>query len=194
MDWVEFGQAVGTVLMSLGAAGGLLVGSAKWIGGLMAKTYVEQVKHDLRRETESYRTRLRKSEFLFEKEFEAASAFIDMRRRLWPRMRHPEEDWGEAVGQFGKRLEEVEDEMRRYLSGHGAALQEPVLEMVREALNQAEYGKFEFDEFGPARSIAERVLDGLKEIEAELLRYSGRFGRSPVRSSVRVEWLVAGTS
>ncbi len=115
MEWAELGQAVVTILISLGAAGGLLAGSAKWIAGLMAKTYVEQVKHDLRRETESYRTKLRKSEFLFEKEFEAALAFIDMRRRLWPRMRYSDEDWGEAVDHFGKSLEQVEDEIRRYI-------------------------------------------------------------------------------
>lgn len=170
MDWSELGHMLVTVFVSVGAAGGLLVGSAKWIAELMAKTYVEQVKHDLRQETESYRAKLRKSEFLFEKEFEAASAFIDLRRRLWPRMRYPDEEWGEAVAQFGGRLEQVEEEIGRYLSAHGAALQEPVLEMVREALNQAEYGKFEFDEIGPTRDIAERVLNGLKAIEAELVR------------------------
>ena len=170
MGWVEFGQVVGTVLVSAGAAGGLIVGVSKWMAGLMAKTYVEQVKHELRQETESYRTKLRKSEFLFEKEFGAASEFIDLRRRVWPRLRYPDEEWGEAVDQFGRNLEQVEQEIGRYLSAHGAALQGPVLQMVREALSQAEYGKFEFDEFGPARSIAERVLDGLEKIEAELLR------------------------
>ena len=166
----ELGQFLMTILVSVGAAGGLIVGVSKWIAELMAKTYVEQVKHELRQETESYRTKLRKSEFLFEKEFEAASEFISLRRRLWPRMQHPEEEWDEAVDQFGHNLEQVEQEIGQYLSAHGAALQDPVLQLVHDALNQAEYGKFEFDEHGQARNIAERVLDGLKKIEAELRR------------------------
>ena len=170
MGWDEFGQILVTVLVSVGAAGGLVVVVSKWIAELMAKTYVEQVKHELRQETESYRTKLRKSEFLFEKEFEAASEFIDLRRRLWPRMQHPDEDWREAVYQFGHNLEQVEQEIGQYLSAHGAALKDPVLQIVHDALGQAEYGKFEFDEHGQAGSIAEGVLDGLKKIETELRR------------------------
>lgn len=170
MGLIELGPVLAAVFVTMGAAGGLAVGVAKCVAKLMAKTYVEQVKHELRQETESYRTKLRKSEFLFEKEFEAASEFIDLSRRLSPKIQYPEEKWDEAVDRFGRKLEQVEKEIGQYLSVHGAALREPVQSMVRKALDKAEYGKFEWHEDGPARSIAEDVLNSLEEIEAELLR------------------------
>ena len=168
MSPAEIGQVAATVVVSVASGGGLVLWLSKWIGELLANRYVERVKHELQQEMESYRTKLKKSEFLFQKEFEAASEFIQLRRRLWPRMRHPDEEWDEAVTEFGRNLEKVEEEVGRYLSTHGAALQERVLEMVRKTVDEAEYGKFEWEESGPSRRIAEGILDRLKEIEDEL--------------------------
>lgn len=168
MGWVEAGQVVVAAVVSMAGGGGLVLLLSKWIGELLANRYVERVKHELQQDIESYRTKLKKSEFLFQKEFEAASEFIDLRRRLWPRMLRPDEEWDEAVNHFGRNLEKVEEEIGRYLSAHGAALQGPVLEMVRDVLQKAEYGKFEFDEDGPAWRIAEEILECLKQIEVQL--------------------------
>ena len=76
MGWAEVGQVLGTVFVSVAGAGAILLPFAKWIGALFAKTYVERVKQGLEQDTESHRTKLRKSEFLFQKEFEAASEFM----------------------------------------------------------------------------------------------------------------------
>lgn len=168
MRWVEFGQVVGTVFVSVVGAGALLLPFAKWMGALFAKTYVERVKHGLQQETESYRTKLRKSEFLFQKEFEAASEFMELRRRLMPRRRHPEMEWEEACDDFAAKLDDVEVELERYLSTHGAALHDEVLAMMQSAVYDAEDGKFEDVEFGPGRSIAERILYTLEKVEQEL--------------------------
>ena len=168
MDWVEVGQVVGTVFVSVAGAGAIFLPFAKWIGALFAKTYVERVKHGLQQETESHRTRLRKSEFLFQKEFEAASEFMELRRQLMPRMRHPDMEWEEACDDFAARLDDVEVELRTYLSAHGAALPDKILEMIQSAVYDAEYGKFENVEFGPGRSIAERILKTLEEVEGGL--------------------------
>ena len=168
MSLIELGQYVAAVMLSVVGGGGIVLGFSKWIGELLANRYVERVKHELQQEIESYRTKLKKSEFLFQKEFEAASEFSNLRLRLLPRMHHPDEQWSEAVDRFGRDLESVEVEIARFLSAHGAALQGPVLDLVRKVHIEAEYGKFEFDEFGPARSIAQRVLDQLEGIETEL--------------------------
>lgn len=168
MDWVEFGQVLGTVFASVAGAGVILLAFTKWIGALFAKTYVERVKQELEQETESHRTNLRKSEFLFQKEFEAASEFMDLRRRLLPRMRYPDMDWDEAYEEFASRLDEVEVALERYLSGHGAALQDDVLAMMDSAVSDAEAGKLEDPEFGPARSIAKRILKTLEDVEGAL--------------------------
>ena len=168
MDWVEVGQIATAVMLSALSGGGIILGCSKWIGELFANRYVEKVKHELQQEIESYRTKLKKSEFLFQKEFEAASEFSHLRLRLEPRIQHPDEDWDEALDRFGQDLERVEGEITRYLAAHGAALQEPVLAMVRKVLIEAEHGKFEYYPFGPAQSIAKRVLDLMERIETEL--------------------------
>ena len=43
---------------------------------MFADRYVEQLKPEIQQEIESYKTKLKKSEFLFQKELEAASQFI----------------------------------------------------------------------------------------------------------------------
>ena len=170
MDWGEFGQILVTVLVSVAGGGAVLVALSKWIAALSAKTYVERVKHGLRQETESYRTKLRKSEFLCQKEFEAASEFMELRRRLMPRMRHPDMDWGEVYEDFAAKFDDVEVALERYLSAHGASLPDDLLEMIQSAFYEAEAGKFEDAEFGPGRSIAERILKTLEKVEGELRR------------------------
>lgn len=122
----------------------------------------------MQQETERYRTKLKKSEFLFQKEFEATSEFMELRRRLMPRKRHPDMEWDEACDAFAAKLDDVEVELEGYLSAHGAALQDEVLELMRSAVYDAEDGKFEYVEFGPGRTIAKRILNTLEKVEQEL--------------------------
>ena len=168
MDWVEFGQILVTVLVSAACGGVVLLPFFKWIGAVFAKTYVERVKHGLQQETESYRTKLRKSEFLFQKEFEAVSEFMELRRRSMPGMRYPDMDWGDVYDDFAAKLDKVEVDLKGYLSTHGASLPDDVLDMLQSALYEAEAGKFEAEEFGSGRCIAERILKTLEKVEGEL--------------------------
>ena len=62
----------------------------------------------LNRWLESYKTKLRKSEFLFQKEFEAASEFLSLRRRLIPRYRFREMEWADACEDFALDFGKVE--------------------------------------------------------------------------------------
>ena len=79
-------QTVLGVLAALGGGGLIVLGFSGWLGRVWADRLGEQlkasntqalerVKAEFVREVESYKIRLKKSEFLFEKEFAAASAF-----------------------------------------------------------------------------------------------------------------------
>ena len=77
-------------------------------------------------------------------------------------------EWDEACRDFAGRLDSVEEELEAYLSAHGAALQDEVLAMTQSAVYEAGDGKFEDVDFGPVKSIAERILNTLEKVEAEL--------------------------
>lgn len=92
-ELAEITTFVAAFIVSLGGGGAIVLGLSNWIGRILADRYVEKLKQEIQQEIESHKTRLRKSEFLFQKEFEAASAFISLRRSLMPKYRFPEMEW-----------------------------------------------------------------------------------------------------
>lgn len=100
MSWNDLGTIAITFLASLGGVGAIVFGLSNWIGKIFADKYLERAKHEIQRDVESYKTQLKKSEFLYQKEFEAASQFIAMRRSLLPPYRFREMIWDEACEEF----------------------------------------------------------------------------------------------
>ena len=94
---------------------------ANWIGKAVAEVYIEKMKHEIHQEIESYKMKLKKSEFLFQKEFEATSQFISLHRRLLPKY-WPDMDWEAVCEEFAGKLPEVEQELEQFIATHGAAL------------------------------------------------------------------------
>ena len=87
------------VLSVLGALGGgalIIGGFAHWLGNLWAKRLIQEEKAKLDLDIESHKVKLRKSEFLFEKEYEAVSEFVALLRSILPRHSYPDMDWCEA--------------------------------------------------------------------------------------------------
>ena len=139
----------------------------------MASKYVEKLKHEIQQDLESHKTRLKKSEFLFQKEFEAASAFIPVRLQLLPRYRFPDMEWGEACKDFAQNFERVEKVIETYMATHGAALQQDTLQRLASAKMRASWGKFEVTNGNISREAikyAEEIMEALDEIEKELYR------------------------
>ena len=174
-----------TVVVSLGGGGAIVLGLANWIGKILANKYVEKLKHEIQQELESHKTWLRKSEFLFQKEFEAASSFISLRLRLLPRYRFPDMEWHDACEDFARDFSQVENTLESYIATHGAALQKETLERLASAKTRASWGKFEFTNDNVSRDAiqyAEEVMNALEEIEKRFIR---RFGHSPAHSPTR---------
>jgi hypothetical protein len=171
MNWQNLLSISAVLIVSLGGGGAIVLGLSNWFGRILADRYVEQLKHEIQQEIESYKTKLRKSEFLFQKEFEAASQFLSMRRRLLPRYRFPEMDWDDACEDFASDFEKVEKELEGFMAMHGAALTRKALDRLSNALEHTASGKFEVSGDSVSAKgvvIAGKVMDELQAVEKEL--------------------------
>ena len=159
------------VISSLGGGGVIILGLADRIGKVLAATYVEQVKHEIQQEIESYKTKLKKSEFLFQKEFEAASQFISLHHSFLPGYRFSEMIREDVCTDVAFRFGEIEEKLTQYRATHGAVLQQDALDHLSEAIDKAASGKFEVrrdDVSLEGIDLADEVMKELKEIEEEL--------------------------
>lgn len=172
-DWITI---VTTYILSLGGVGGIVFVLVKWFGKFLADKYVEKVRHEFEQDLESHKTQLRKSEFLFQKEFEAASAFISLHLRLRPREIYPEMDWYDACENFATKFNQIEKALDSYIATHGAALKAETLKHLTDVQSWVLSGQHELrhsNEGIPvatreARQYAENVIQALEEIEKEL--------------------------
>ena len=171
MNWSELVTIAATFIVSLGGGGAIVFGLSNWIGRILADRYVEKLKHEIQQEIESYKTKLKKSEFLFQKEFEAASQFISLRRGLLPKYRVCDMDLEDAYEDFAVKLDLVEKELNRYMATHGTALKQQPLDRLAGAIAEAASGKFEVSRDGVSTqglNTAGKVIKELEGIEKEL--------------------------
>lgn len=174
MNWGELLTIVAAFVVSLGGGGAIVLGLSSWIGKILADRFVEKLKHEIQQELESYKTKLKKSEFLFQREFEAASQFIALRRGLMPRYRFPDMDWNDACEDFASDFDKVEKKLEQYMATYGAALKQETLDRLSSAIEQVAAGKFEVS--GELKDnvtrqgidIADKVMASLEEVEKEL--------------------------
>ena len=160
----------------LGSLGGgvLIVGAfTKWLGDLWAKRLIQNEKKKLDEEMESYKIKLKKSEFLFQKEFEAASELVALIRSFLPTYNHPQMDWYEACDEIAHDFKKVELKLDEYLSKHGAVLNENVVDLISSCIAIAGENKFEIT--SPevpkvANDAANDLYEKLKEAEQIVLK------------------------
>ena len=178
MNLSELVTIAALVMASLVGGGSIVLGFSRWIGRILADRYLERVKHDFHQEVESYKTQLKKSEFLFQKEFEAASQFISLYHRFIPSSQHPLDSPDERVKDFAPKLGDVEKELEQYRRIHGAALQQEVLNRLAETIEKAGSGKHAADDpqseqpgmldYSYRLDIAGQVMEELEAIKNEL--------------------------
>lgn len=169
MEFTDLLTIATTIILSLFGGGGIVVVFSNWIGKILADRYVEKLKQEIQQEIESYKTKLKKSEFLFQKEFEAATEFISIRRELMPKYRMPDMDWDDACEDFCQIFDKASERLEDYLGTHGAALKAPVLAQLSVAISQCQEGQFENPEIGNgAKKTAGEVMSVLEEVEVDL--------------------------
>jgi hypothetical protein len=95
MELSEMFKLVGAILVSLGGGAAIIFGFSNWLGKVWANRLMEKEKathareleslrNQLTQDTESYKVKLKKSEFIFQKEYEAVSEFVLLKRSFLP--------------------------------------------------------------------------------------------------------------
>jgi hypothetical protein len=159
----------------LGSLGGgvLIIGAfTKWLGDLWAKRLIQGEKKKLDEEMESYKIKLKKSEFLFQKEFEAASELVALIRGFMPTYKHPLMDWYEACDEIAQDFNKIEVRLDDYLSKHGAILKENIVDLISSCIAIAGEYKFEATSNSvsdAANLAADDMYKKLKEAETIVL-------------------------
>ncbi|OOX38250.1 hypothetical protein BJL83_23575 [Vibrio parahaemolyticus] len=88
-----------TILGTLGGGAAIVFAMSNWLGKLWANRLMEHqkaeyarelesIKSTLLKESESYKIKLKKSEFIFEKQHEASSELVALVRKFLPPLLH----------------------------------------------------------------------------------------------------------
>ena len=177
----------GALLGSLGGAAVIIFGFSSWLGKVWANRFMEREKAEYARELESLRNsltqgieshkfKLKISEFIFERQFQAASEFVSLRHNIISvPFIHPEMDWEEACALIAYDFEQIEKQLDSYISKHGAVLEKEVINLIYNASNEAGTGKFEVSKdrdyySDKASAAASKLCDRLAEAEEKMLK------------------------
>ena len=183
MEFQEVFQVGGAVIVSLGGAGAIVLGCSSYFGKMWANKLMESdkakyaqelesLKNKFTNETESYKLKLKKSEFIFEKEFEATSEFVTLKGTVLPTYSHPEMDWYEACDSMAHDFHETERKLESFLYKHGAVLTEEAKDLINFAIGFAAENKFKID--SPevpkeANDAANLMFQNIEKVEKQLL-------------------------
>ena len=121
------------------------------------------LKSRFTQEIESYKVKLKKSEFIFQKEYEATSELIFFISNLLPTYRHPDMDWQDACDDMACKFDSIETDLKSYLSRHGAVLNEEVRLLVYSCVGTAGENKFEIGKNRSVSTTANQAADDLYE-------------------------------
>ncbi len=170
---------VAGIIVSLGGGAAIVFGFSSWLGKVWANRLmeVEKAKHvkELERlrnefvqDTEHYKIKLKKSEFIFQKEFKAASEFNTLIRNILPNYKHPDMDWSDVYDFIAINFGKTENVLNEYLKDHGVVLPSKITELISSSSGIAGEGKFDEyrDDVSSQKSDdVERLYKNLKEAE-----------------------------
>jgi len=175
-------QLIAAILASVGGAGAIIFGLASWLGKIWAERLLskekqkytedlESFKSQLTLSTESYKVKLKKSEFIFSRECDAASALVSLIRDISPQVTRPEMDWYDACDDMAMAFGSIEKLLHEYLRSHGAILPDEVRELVSRAFGLVSDNKFsdEPEVSSAANEAAKKMFEDLTNAETKLV-------------------------
>jgi len=171
------------IISSFGGGAIIVFALSGWLGKVWANRLMvkekagyaqelESLRNHLVQDTESYKIKLKKSEFIFQKEFEAASTFVALKRSFMPPYNYPDKDWGEACDDIAQNFRRIEQKLNTYLANYGAVLQKEVKDLISSCITIASVNKFEVsgsDISIEANKAADKLYTKLESAEKELL-------------------------
>lgn len=173
-------QVASVMLFSLGTGGAIVFALSSWLGKVWANRLMaaetakhsqdlERLRQELTKSSDSYKVKLRKSELIFEKEFEAASELVALIQTFYPKFRHPDMDWSESCAEIAFDLDKIENSIKIFLSKHGAVLPTEVKRKLATCNGIASDNKF-FPESAQEMSAPDYAIDAVDRIFKELWR------------------------
>ncbi len=123
--------------------------------------WLDEHKSQLTRDVESLKMKLAKSQFMFEKEYEALSALLTLQQELLPPHSHPDMNWYDACDEIARDFTDIERNIENYLIKHGAVLQKDIRDLLSEVIWLAGSNKFELLDNNAVPTTANRAADQL---------------------------------
>jgi len=124
---------------------------------------IEGMKNSLLQETESHKIKLKKSEFIFEKQYEAASDLFALVSEINPKLINLEMDSYDAFEVVARDFPKIEKLIETFLLKNSIVLDSNILLLLEASGRLAERGKFELN--NPAeRYISDNNIDAAKNI------------------------------
>lgn len=142
------------IIASLGGGALLVIALSNWLGKLWANRFMnterakheedlEQLRSQLLKEIEGYKIALKNSEFIFQKQYEAASELVALQSHIAPKYTFPEMDWHDACEYIATGFKSTEKLIDAYLAKHGAVLSVEVKDLLLRSVGLCSTGKFQ---------------------------------------------------
>ncbi|RWX52686.1 hypothetical protein EDI28_26090 [Photobacterium chitinilyticum] len=158
MDFGEIIKVAAAILASLGGACAIIYKGSSFFGKLWADKLLEKVKSENAKElektknellsgTESYKVRLKKSEFIFEKQFEAGSHFSGLVAHLTPTPKtllEAYDSYTDELALTGERCDDIIKSLEHFLCQYSAIVDEDTREKISVVIEDAVSARYKF--------------------------------------------------
>ncbi len=114
-----------------------LGGIVGWIAGIWFKRSADKLRANLERETDTHRMRLKKSELLFNKRFEAAASLNNIRYEFYKLVGPRISEKNEFIKALSRHFEPIKKMLNSFLQTHAIILPAQTCELLEEAEGKA---------------------------------------------------------
>lgn len=161
-------ETLGLLLGTLGGGSVVVFALSGWLGKIWAERLMKNVtlqhekelariKDKYQSELEKLKVKLKKSEFLFEHEFRAASELVQFHEEIIPLSQYPDMHMDDVYTDIAQRFGELEKWIKDFVSRNGAILPEKVAtELMMGARSSAEH---KFSISGSNEEITDEQFD-----------------------------------
>jgi len=160
-------EIAGAILVSLGGGAVIIFSFSNWLGKLWAnrlmerekaeyRNDLERFKGDLSRDLEQHKVKLKKSEFLFQKEFDAASELVAYHEEMMPPALHPDMHMDDVFLHIFDTSEDTELWIKSFVTRNGVVMPKEVrsnMIMASRIAGECKFSSIEDNEEGLEHKI-----------------------------------------
>ncbi len=181
MELQELLELSGVILGTLGSGAAIIFGFSTWLGKVWANRLMEhekskyskdleELKNKLSQDAETYKIKLKKSEFIFQKEYEAVSEYVALLIRVSPSYSFPGMEWGDACDEIARNSSSIERMLSEFMSKHGAVLNDETISLISSCIHRMAEMKFKISDDipTPESSMAGEIFKDLQKAESLL--------------------------